>query len=520
MFVLSGGDTESMPKTKAALQRQEKPPPAPTEKRLPGRPGKAAGPQRLRMPIGGGGMTTSLPGARAPGAAGRARTMGTLQRTLGNARLGRHLIAHELAHVVQQAETSSPAELQRAHVDTNTHRKVFDSPRYQGDAKLDACLNDEGRLEPGATGKSVRRIQEGLAQDPNPPATLSLNDITGVYDAKTGQAVMAFKKKYNLGSTNFPDVGPGTTAKLDELANSGKGAEPPKPGPPPVVPPPGTCGPGTSDPFCLGLPSDNTPCEPFASAELALATWQQLRVEVPLATAGATVCSEVGPVWDAYFARTSTPFAFSAPGSCVVQAAKTDRDGSRLASAAAEDLMNDVVRNLPVTLRRIPPPIPGLDLPIPELRLPIEDAIADNRRRDLHADIIYNNPFNAAANIAGAVGTGGQGSDIFGDDDRLMQGIVVIAVRSITETGLMRGEIRWIPHVHVKDTVDFCPGNLGNPSQRFLTLPMSKLEAGGLVRDVPLTIDYDLVLTSRNFSVTPRIGPLSLPEGRQKEPPL
>jgi peptidoglycan hydrolase-like protein with peptidoglycan-binding domain len=132
----------------------------------------------------------------------------------------------------QQADSSSPTQLQRAHVDTNTHRKVFDSPRYQGDAKLEACLNDEDRLEPGATGESVRRIQEGLAQDPNPPATLSPDDITGVYDAKTGQAVMAFKKKYNLGSTNFPDVGPGTTAKLDELANSGKGVEPAPPSPP------------------------------------------------------------------------------------------------------------------------------------------------------------------------------------------------------------------------------------------------------------------------------------------------
>jgi hypothetical protein len=141
---------------------------------------------------------------------------------------GQALLAHELAHVVQQADPSSPTQLQRAHVDTNTSRKVFDSPRYQGDTKLEACLNDEGRLEPGATGESVRRTQEGLAQDPNPPATLSSDDITGVYDAKTGQAVMAFKKKYSLGSTNFPASGRSTTrsrlppGRLEDSPQSGK----------------------------------------------------------------------------------------------------------------------------------------------------------------------------------------------------------------------------------------------------------------------------------------------------------
>ena len=319
---------------------------------------------------------------------------------------------------------------------------------------------------------------------------------------------MAFKKKYNLGSTNFPDVGPGTTAKLDELANTSK-PEPPKPEPPKPAPTPapGPCGPGTSDPFCLGIPSENTPCTPFANPDTAETVLSQLRVQVPLLTATATNCSEVGPVWDTYFAATSTPFGFSAPGSCVVKAAKTDPDGSALASAATQDLMNDIVKNLPVLLQRVSPPFPGLGLPIPELRVPIENAIPDKRRRDLHPEIIYNNPFNAAANIAGGVGTSGQGSDIFGDDDRLMQGTVVIAVSSIDESGLMAGEIRWVPHVHVKDTVDFCPGNLGNSSQRFLTVPMSKLEAGGLVRDVPITIDYDLDLASRKFSAKPLVGP-------------
>ena len=57
-----------MPKTKAAVQRQQKPPPAATEKRAPERRGKAAGPQRAMLPISGGAMATSMLGPTPAGA--------------------------------------------------------------------------------------------------------------------------------------------------------------------------------------------------------------------------------------------------------------------------------------------------------------------------------------------------------------------------------------------------------------------------------------------------------------------
>jgi hypothetical protein len=64
----------------------------------------------------------------------------------------------------------------------------------------------------------------------------------------------------------------------------------------------------------------------------------------------------------------------------------------------------------------------------------------------------------------------------------------------------MSGEVRWLPHIHVKDTVDFCPGNKGNWWQSSVTIPMSNLEATGLTRDVPITIDYDLDLQESKFN--------------------
>ena len=106
--------------------------------------------------------------------------------------------------------------------------------------------------------------------------------------------------------------------------------------------------------------------------------------------------------------------------------------------------------------------------------------------------------------------THGEGSDIFGDDDRLFGGTVIIEINAIDPTsGMMIGQVRWQPHIHVKDTVDLCPGNLTNSIIiREFTIPMSKLEAMGLTRDVPITIDYDLDVQQANFRVLPLTGPL------------
>ncbi|WP_261569138.1 SH3 domain-containing protein [Frankia gtarii] len=280
-----------------------------------------------------------------------------------------------------------------------------------------------------------------------------------------------------------------------------------------------TCGPGSANPFCLPIPGEDTPCKPFASHDHALSVWASLSGQVPLVTAAATRCPEVAPVWEAYFAGTSAPFSFAEPSSCVVAAAKRDPEGSATAKAAAAGLFTDILDNLPTTLRSVVPtpfPLGGL---VAVLRIPLEQAIGTRDKVDLRPDIIYNDPFNAAANLAGAVGGKGQGSDIFGDDERLMGGTVVVEIQKSDPLGIMTGQVRWVPHVHVKDTVDLCPGNLGASFQRQFTVPMSKLEAEGLTRDVPITIDYDLDLMESGFSVAPLIGPLPGPPASPPDPP-
>lgn len=109
--------------------------------------------------------------------------------------------------------------------------KVFNCPDYAGDTKLEACLNDQDRLKSGDKGASVEKVQRGLNSNLQENGIVLKDD--GSFGQKTGQAVTSFKKKHNLGFENYPDVGPGTMGKLDELCATGGQKQPPKEWPTP-----------------------------------------------------------------------------------------------------------------------------------------------------------------------------------------------------------------------------------------------------------------------------------------------
>jgi len=173
---------------------------------------------------------------------------------------GDHLLAHELTHTIQQGAAGTkpaqiqqtrgsdsehrghpragpPARLQRVHLDPSG-RKVFDCSDFAGDRKLEACLNDEDRLNPSERGPTVAKVQNGLLKD---GADLGKDGADGVYGPTTARAVKAFKTKHHLGFEQFPDVGPGTMAKLDELCAGSKPGPTPPPAPTPPAPTPKQC---------------------------------------------------------------------------------------------------------------------------------------------------------------------------------------------------------------------------------------------------------------------------------------
>src|SRR5215470_10167471 len=137
-----------------------------------------------------------------------------LQRTLGNRAVGRLFECEPALDGTQRTEPSrQTARIQRA-----ASPQAFHCPDFAGDAKLEACLNNKDRLRPGDEGPSVQKVQRALLND---DVFIGPEGADGKFGPNTAQGVMAFKAKHHLGSTEFPDVGPRTMGKLDELCGGG-----------------------------------------------------------------------------------------------------------------------------------------------------------------------------------------------------------------------------------------------------------------------------------------------------------
>ena len=102
-----------------------------------------------------------------------------------------------------------------------------------------------------------------------------------------------------------------------------------------------------------------------------------------------------------------------------------------------------------------------------------------------------NNAFTVAANLAGGIGDGVTPDSDFGPDFRELGGTITVTSQPISGNRLisrifMSGDFLWTIH----DAIDFCPGNAGNTLQESLTIPMSRLEASGVAKDVGLLVRF------------------------------
>jgi hypothetical protein len=90
-----------------------------------------------------------------------------------------------------------------------------------------------------------------------------------------------------------------------------------------------------------------------------------------------------------------------------------------------------------------------------------------------------------AGHIAGGIG----GSDAGPDYRKITWGNV-----TLEKTPLVGGAgyvtVSPTLHYEVFDTVDFCPGDYGSPAEQLVTVPMSRLEAGGQAYDVPFKVTF------------------------------
>ena len=93
---------------------------------------------------------------------------------------------------------------------------------------------------------------------------------------------------------------------------------------------------------------------------------------------------------------------------------------------------------------------------------------------------------NPAANVLGEIGS----SDVYGGDKRRISGTVRLIKQHRPGDRLtvdVRAEV--ILRIHVEDTTDFCPGNIGPAWEQDFTIPLSRLEASGWAHDVQVIVD-------------------------------
>jgi outer membrane protein OmpA-like peptidoglycan-associated protein len=121
------------------------------------------------------------------------------------------------------------------------------------------------------------------------------------------------------------------------------------------------------------------------------------------------------------------------------------------------------------------------------LTLTLDELGITNRDANPNYD---SDAFTIGANLAGGIG-----SSDFGVDSRRIDGNVSFEKTVDPHNRLwcqiqVRAEFVWT----VRDGIDFCPGNAGNPFlQEWLTIPMSRLEASGVARDVGVLVRFKRV---------------------------
>lgn len=140
---------------------------------------------------------------------------------------GKHLLAHELTHTIQQTGRISNS-LQFTIGDGNDLRAA----RFSGNLILEACLDNEQTLRQGSSGAAVTLIQQALV---DAGFALPRFGVDGIFGNETRAALQDFQRSSSLQADGI--VGPGTMSALDALFAGGAPALPPVN---PVVPGPGT----------------------------------------------------------------------------------------------------------------------------------------------------------------------------------------------------------------------------------------------------------------------------------------
>jgi hypothetical protein len=420
---------------------------------------------------------------------GKDIVFGTEQYT-PNTENGRKLIAHELTHTVQQSNDHIMRQIDddprcKPPSSESSVTRTFKCPDYQNDLKLSACLNNKDRLRPGDTGPTVKKVQTGIGRD-----GIDLGPLDGIYGNKTSKGVMKFKTKHNLGCEYYPDVGPGTMQKLDELCSD-------IPSDPCDQTFPGDSEIQSAPRLCPNLSCWCKPLDP----RLVPIIHAEMRATVPIGAASATSTPEVKVLWDLYLDNLlSTKMYY--PESDTKLSPKFNRHPDT--DRAEETLVNQYephVRDL--TNKHLVNRLYAT--------VPIEDTGLTPQQ--LHPCINFDNAFTAPANLAGGCSTNPYMAG--GKDLRSIGGVVHLTKQVNPNDRLLCSVLSRLElHYTVEDNLKFCPdGNPGNFWQKGLTIPLSRLEASHAAYSVYINVKFFRVKYTLNGTF---INPDYMQPGAQK----
>ncbi|WP_264536430.1 DUF4157 domain-containing protein [Flavobacterium sp. N1736] len=138
-----------------------------------------------------------------------------------DSREGKHLLAHELTHTIQQTgakQKSGTIQKSLENHPEDLQAEGPDNPQFKGNTNLEKANDDEMLISTGQKGIAVRELQKGLMETGQ-----NLNNFgaDGDFGSETRNAVIDFQNKNDLATDGV--VGPETIGTLDNKLIEQKG---------------------------------------------------------------------------------------------------------------------------------------------------------------------------------------------------------------------------------------------------------------------------------------------------------
>ena len=390
-----------------------------------------------------------------------------------NSDKGKHLLAHELTHMIQQSgkinkkiiqklgDTSTiPAGLSCAVPPSNTMQQTvyyFQNDNSTLTAEQQASLRSMAEVWVSSGSNIPVRIDgyASAAGEHNHNWTLSCLRAESVKNVLISNGVsQTMITAYMNGETN--DFG---NEEQNRRVNIYMNV-------PTHVPTP-------VDPYYHPVLGNNecddpTYCTSYTTAaEIAAAKNYLLTTFIPILET--TFGSDVGALWRSYLSRrrgdSLAPRIFSTLGNSIHDAFSTNWS-----------IDSEVDRVLDLISTRLSRGYGNVTQPL--------DNFISASEKQLHTD--FSNPFSIPGNIAGGIGS----SDAGVDYRKITWGDVSFSITELP-TGNRIVTIEAFVNFEVKDAIDFCPGQCGAILEQSLaTIKMSRLEASGEAYDVPFIVRF------------------------------